>query len=107
MKVTFIDLNDLDNRLVKKMNEIHAKVTQDGNKKLSKQKVDSNVFKEIYQAKETPSYINVRCSVHKKCRFAMWYKYDRSAKGGLVNIRWFRTINNNHDLKYHKEFGYF
>ncbi len=37
----------------------------------------------------------------------MWYKFDKNSKGEPVNIKYFRTINNNHDLEYHQcEGGY-
>lgn len=75
-----------------------------GSGNASKRK-DKGGIDEIYSSKETPSYINVKCNISKKCRFAMWYKFEKSGKDQPINIKWFRTINNNHDLKYHKEAG--
>lgn len=95
------DEDDLNRRLIKIMNHKHLEVTAHGNKVANR---GNETTKEIYCSKITQSYINVRCNISKKCRFAMWYKYDRGpGDKGPVNIKYFRTINNNHDLVYHKE----
>lgn len=68
-------------------------------------KSGSTKIDDLYQYTQTPSYINVRCAISRKCRFAMWYKYEKNKSEETINIKWFRTINNNHDLKHHKESG--
>ena len=82
------------------INHKHLEVTGKGNSMLNDQ---HDYMKEIYGLKVTQSYINIKCNINKKCRFAMWYKYDKNNAGEPVNIKYFRTINNNHDLIHHKE----
>lgn len=82
------------------INSKHLELTGSGNKQLND---GDNYNRDIYGLKVTQSYINIKCNISKKCRFAMWYKYDKNNSGEPVEIKYFRTINNNHDLLYHKE----
>jgi hypothetical protein len=73
---TYDDLSSLNKHLIKIMNHKHNSITCQGNKALNK---NSQFDDHIYCAKTTASYINVKCNVSKKCRFAMWYKYDKNS----------------------------
>lgn len=94
----FDNEKDLHKKLIRVMNSIHLETTGAGNSEL-----DANNNECIYRHCVTQSYINVKCNISKKCRFAMWYKYDKGADQSPINIKYFRTINNNHDIIYHKE----
>jgi hypothetical protein len=99
-------MGDFDKKLIRELNKTHNKMTGSGNAK-NRKGGDEDAVDEIYVAKVTPSYINVRCAVSKKCRFGMWYKFDKNGSDEPINIKWFRTINNNHDIKFHREVGIF
>jgi len=81
------------------LNSKHKDETGKGNSEAGKE------HKEFYTVQNTPSYVNIRCGVSKKCRFAIWYKRDKNGDDENINIKYFRTINNNHDLCHHKEEG--
>ena len=98
----YADINILQNNLIKALNIKHLAYSGRGNMDLNG---GQRAMEEIYTHRITSNYVNVRCNISKKCRFAMWYKFDRSSNDEPINIRWFRTINNNHDLLYHKEAG--
>ena len=86
------NMSEFQKEFVDKLNMIHSKNTQKS---------------EIYVVRETQSYINIRCEISRRCRFAVWYKMDKNEKDQPINIKWFRTINNNHDLCHHKDSGIF
>ena len=86
---TFATLEEMQKKLINPMNSKHAAYVN------LKNPIES------YVTRVTQSYINVRCSC-KKCRFAIWYKYEKNSKDEPIQIKWFRTINNNHDLIHHK-----
>ena len=41
-------------------------------------KIEQNEF---YAIKETASYVNVKCGIHPKCRFSIWFKFQEDNKG--------------------------
>ena len=86
-------MNDFEKNLIKKMTKIHLGFTNNGNRVKNAT---------IYESRVTPSYINVRCAISKKCRFAVWYKFSKNKEGDPIDITWFRTINCNHDLSHHQ-----
>ena len=68
------DERDLNRRLIKVLNQKHLEMTGAGNRQAT-----GKDFQDIYESRLTQNYINVRCHVSRKCRFAMWYKYDRAS----------------------------
>lgn len=87
---TYDNLEKMQKQLVNPLNGIYAKYFK------LKKPVES------YVTRVTPSYINVRYGPYKKCRFAIWYKYEKNSKDEPIQIKWFRTINHSHDLIGHK-----
>ena len=99
---TYGTMDEFNKKLIKVLNEKHLDETGKGNKDAK-----SKDFDEFYTVQNTPSYVNIRCGVSRKCRFAIWYKRDKNDNDENVNIKYFRTINNNHDLSHHKDEGIF
>ena len=76
---------------------MHAEKTSKGNSKRGK-----SDFNKFYKIVTTPKYVCIKCNVHRKCRFAVWYGMKLSGSDP-TNIKYCRTINNNHDIEWHKE----
>ena len=90
MNIIFADLDELQREFVDKISRLHE---EDANMKYPLS---------IYKIKETSSYINVKCDVHPKCRFSLWFKFEQYSDK-IVNISYFRTITHNHYIRLHTE----
>ena len=53
----------------------------------------SNENYEIYEPRETPSYMTVKCKKHMKCKYDIWFKMEKNADGEPINFVFFRGIN--------------
>lgn len=94
-------VKETQNQVFENMDQMQKKLVNPMNKKHASY-VNLKTPVESYVIRVTPSYINIRCGISKKCRFNVWYKYEKNSKDEPIQIKWFRTINNNHDLIHHK-----
>ena len=97
---TYETMEDFEKKMIGKLNRIHHGITSNGNTRLGKGNYD-----QFYKTVVTPKYVCIKCNVHRKCRFAVWFSMQLSKDTEPVPtmIKYCRTINNNHDIEYHKE----
>jgi len=48
---------------------------------------------EIYEIKETHSYLKVLCKMSKKCAFSVWFKFQKNRFGEYIQIKCHRSKN--------------
>lgn len=56
---------------------------------------------DIYEIKETQSYLKVLCKISKKCAFSVWFKFQKNRFGDYIQIKCHRSISQKHELKWH------
>ena len=50
-------------------------------------------MEQIYDIRETLSYLKVQCMASKKCAFSVWFKFQKNCYGDLVDIKYHRNIS--------------
>jgi hypothetical protein len=95
-------MKDFEKGIIKELNNLHLSITKKGNSKHSKEAGEHSV---LYKIVTTPKYVCIKCNVHRKCRFAVWYSMTMGDGSEPLpeKIKYCRTINNNHDIEFHKE----
>lgn len=85
-------MTDFQEKYVEILNKLHYEdVAADYTKKV------------VYRSHETEKYVTVKCPVHYKCVYSLWFKLDKNSCGEPINLRFFRGINQNHSIVYHEE----
>jgi hypothetical protein len=78
-------------KFVGELNKIHCNAT-----KASKDT-------EFYIIKDTAKYIQLKCGVSSKCKFMVWYEFNKKDDNGrFFSIKYCRGINLNHEVALHK-----
>jgi len=93
---TFASTAEFSDEVVKKCNKLHSYETNKGNGKPEKNN------QEFYMFKDTPKYIQLKCAVSAKCKFMIWFDFEKKGDE-FTKIKHARGINLNHEIPLHKE----
>lgn len=80
----FSTMSDFESKFMKQIDKLHYKDSDKSSKK-------------SYVHRQTEKYLHIKCKVD-RCHFALWFKFERNPDQELINLVFFRKINQNHDI---------